>query len=206
MELEEAIRQRRSTRHLDPAATIDDAELTRLFELVRLTPSSYNLQHWRFVVVRERENKAALREAAYGQAQVEDAAAVVVVCGKLDAYGDAERAWADAAAPVRDALVPQIEPFYAPRPEMQRDEAIRSGSMAAMTLMLAAQAAGWATGPMIGFDAARVAELVGLDETFVPVMLVVLGRPAGEAHPRPTRWPVSEIVRQERWDGQGLGG
>ena len=64
---------------------ITDAELAAIFERVRLTPSSFNLQHWRFVVVRDPARKASLRKAAFNQEQVEMASAAIVVVGKLTA-------------------------------------------------------------------------------------------------------------------------
>lgn len=205
MDLEEAIRTRRSVKTYDPDATIDDATLTRLFELVALTPSSWNLQHWRFVVVRDPARRAELKDASWGQRHVGAAPCVIVVAGRLDAYEDAARTNAHAPDSVVAKLVPMIERSYGPDPRLQRDEAIRSGSLAAMTLMLVARSLGLVTCPMIGFDPARVAAIAGLDERHVPVMLITLGR-RGDGVVLPTsRLPLGETVRLERLDGPGLG-
>ncbi len=195
---------RRSVKLFDPEHNITDHELNALFARVILTPSSFNLQNWRFVVVRDREMKAKLCEASWKQEQVGSASAVVVVAGKLDAHRDAPRIYADAPQKVQDMLLPMIEGFYEGKATAQRDEAVRSGSLAAMTLMYAAQDMGYGSCPMIGFDPKRVWELVGLDDNHVPVMMVVIGKQVGDIRPRPSRLPISEVVRLETMESAGL--
>ena len=77
--------------------------------------------------------------------------------------------------------------------QLQRDEAVRSASLAAMTLMLAAEGMGLASAPMGGFDAAGVASAFGLQADELPVMLVAVGRAAEVAAPKPRR-PVAEVL------------
>jgi len=206
MDLEVALRTRRSVRAYDPEFVVTDEHLGRLFDLVVLSPSSFNLQHGRFVVVREAGRKARLQEAAYGQKQVGSASAVVVVCGKLTAHRDAPRAFADVPPEARAGLVAKVERFYEGDAALRRDEAIRSTSLAAMTLLLAAHSLGLATTPMSGFDPRTVADVVGLDEDHVPVMLVTLGKAASPSTGSGSRFPVAEVVRLERLDGPGLSG
>jgi nitroreductase len=131
---------------------------------------------------------------------------VVVVAAKLPAHEDAARANGHAPPEVLKTLVPVIERTYEGKPQFQRDEAIRSASLAAMTLMLAAEAEGLATCPMIGFSPAKVAAIVDLDDRHVPVMLLCLGR-RGRGQPFPTsRFPLAETVKLESLRGQGLQG
>lgn len=82
--------------------------------------------------------------------------------------------------------------FYADNAAAQRDEAIRSASLAAMTVMLAATAKGLSSGPMIGFDPIMVAKLAGLGENEIPVLLLAVGRPAEGNWPRKPRRALSE--------------
>ncbi len=205
MELKTAISGRRSVKKFDPGHRMSDEELKVMFGQVILSPSSFNLQHWRFVVVRDAATKTLLRKAAFDQEQVEAASAVVLVLGKLAAHEDAERIFASAPENVRKAMVPMIQGFYADKPAAQRDEAIRSGALAAMTLMLAAQDIGYASGPMIGFDAKEVCRILRVDDRHVPVMLIVLGKQVGDLRTRADRLPASEIVKLETFDGRGLG-
>ena len=204
MDVEQAIRARRSMKSF-VEEPLDDATLKHLFELVRLSPSSFNLQHTRFIVVREKERRAALRAASYGQKHVEQCGAAIIVAGKLPAHEDVERVQQHVPdLALRAKLCKTITGYYKDNPRFQRDEAIRSGSIASMTLMLAAQSMGLVTCPMIGFDPKKVAEAVKLPEDHIPVMLIVLGKP-GPGAPFPTsRLPLDETVKLETLDGPGL--
>jgi nitroreductase len=204
MDFSKIVTERRSVKTYDPQHPITDDELKAIFDKVVLSPSSFNIQHWRFVVVRDPGRKAELRKAAFDQEQVEAASAAIVVVGRLNAHEDADRIYAEAPQPVRERMVPMIHSFYAASPQAQRDEAIRSAALAAMTLMYAAYDHGYATGPMIGFEPAAVAELIGLDEQHIPVMLVVIGKQKGDMRPRAHRHPVTEIVRFETLTGKPL--
>ena len=83
---------------------------------------------------------------------------------------------------------------YASNAQFQRDEAIRSGALAGMTFMFAAQARGYATGPMIGFDPEQVKKIFGISDRYVPVMLITLGYPAPGNAPRKPRLSVDEVL------------
>lgn len=204
MELSDVIRARGSVKAYDPTHVVSDEDLRRLFELVVLTPSSFNLQHWRFVVVRDQGLKDQLMGAAWGQAHLGQASADVVICAKLPAHEDAERVWAHAPAEVAGKMTPMIGGFYGKNEALQRDEAIRSGSLAGMTLMLVAQDMGLSTCPMIGFDPARVSEILSIPADHVPVMIVTLGKGAAPARPT-ARHPLAEVVKLDVFDGPGLG-
>jgi nitroreductase len=206
MEFLEIVQQRRSVKSYDPEKAISDAELKKLFDEVVLSPSSFNLQHWTFIAVKDSAMKKKLREAAWGQSQVEDCSVALVVCGKLDAYKDAPEIYKDAPKEVQEGLLPMINNFYEGKEQLQRDEAIRSASLAAMTLMYAAKNRGWATGPMIGFDPVATSKLLNLTSAYIPVMLLVLGYQKKAPRPRDYRRPVEEIVRLNTLDGPGLNG
>ncbi len=203
MELSEAIRARGSVKSYDTSYSLSDDDLRRLFELVVRSPSSFNLQHWRFLVVREQGLKDQLMGAAWGQTHLGEASADVVVCGKLDAHEDAAAIYAGAPPEVAEKMVPMIGGFYATNDGLKRDEAIRSGSLAAMTLMLAAEDMGLATCPMIGFDPSKVSEILSIPDDHVPVMLVTVGKAATAARPS-DRLPLSEVVKLGDFQAPGL--
>lgn len=81
----EAVRQRRSTRSFQPKPVPDEMVLEML-EAARLAPSASNSQPWRYVVVTEAEEKKELRRLCFGQAFVEEAGVVFVVCADLSSY------------------------------------------------------------------------------------------------------------------------
>ena len=97
-----------------------------------------------------------------------------------------------------------ITGIYEGKPQLQRDEAIRSGSLGSMTLMLVARSMGLDTCPMIGFDPEKVSRIVGLDDDHIPVMLITLGK-SGNIDPFPTsRLDLSDTVKLETLTGPGL--
>ncbi len=200
----DVVKARRSVKTYDSSRTIGRDELNRLFAEVTLSPSAFNLQHWTFVAVIDPEQKQKLREAAWGQPQVGECSAAIVVCGKLDAFEDVADIYRETPQEVQDKVVPMVRKFYEGQEQLQRDEAIRSASLAAMALMLGAKNRGWDSGPMIGFDPEAVSRVIGLTSNFIPVMLVVLGFARGDIRPRACRRPVAEIVKLNTLDGPGL--
>jgi nitroreductase len=194
----DAIRQRVSANRFDPGFEVDEATIRELVSYASEAPSAYNLQNWRFIAVRSRVRKQALMALAYDQEKVVDAAVTFIVCGVLEPQrGSAMQPFHDDGHIDRaylDAWVGEATATYQDAPAMQRDEAIRSASLAAMNLMIAAQAMGLASGPMIGFDAAGVAADFALAPTEIPVMLVAVGRAAPGNWPRKRRRPVEQVL------------
>ncbi|MHC4958461.1 MAG: nitroreductase family protein [Planctomycetota bacterium] len=204
MDLEQAITTRRSIKTYDPDYELTDETLRGIFELVQKTPTSFNVQNVRFVVVRDPGKREELKAACYGQKHVAAAHACVIAAGKLDFIEDIEPSQMHAPEEVRRKLVPMITGIYNGNDQLCRDEAIRTASLASMTLMLVARAKGLDTCPMIGFDPKKVSAIVGLGDGYVPAMLITLGK-RGDGDVFPTsRFEVSETVRLETLDGPGL--
>jgi nitroreductase len=201
--------RRRSVRHFDPAHRLEEREILELLELAGRAPSSWNLQHWKFLVFSEPEAKAKLLPIARGQRQVVEASATIAVLGDLEANLNARKVYGPAVkAGLRDAyagydsyaaMMAQIEEAYAVNlaAPYRRDEAIRNASLAAMQLMLAATAKGLDSGPMVGFDAEAFVRAFRVPPRYIPVLLVAVGKAAKPARPT-TRLPVEETVV---WNG-----
>lgn len=200
METFAAIEARRSVKKFDPEHVMTEEEITRLMEAVLLTPTAFNIQNWRFVVITDPEAKQAFRQIGWNQAQFSDCSAIVLVCGDRMAYArDTERYWANAAEETRGYLVPMIQQYYDAHVEARRDENLRSGGMAAMTVMLAAKAMGYDSCPMSGFDFAKAAELVQLPEDHDIVMSVTVGKALEPARPRGGQLPLAEVCFRDRF-------
>jgi nitroreductase len=196
----EALQSRFSAHSYDPAHVLSEQDITGLIDLARHAPSAFNLQNWRFIAVHTKEAKAKLLPLAYGQEKVVDAAVTFIVCGTLDPHKTISASLRPAVdAGILDEAtykgwVGAVEGMYAQNPAMQRDEAVRSASLAAMTLMLVATEHGLASTPMIGFDQAGVAEAFNLHDREIPVMLVTVGK-AGESNwPQKPRKATSDIL------------
>ena len=203
----ELIRRRLSVERFDPDHTLDERTLRELVADAAEAPSSFNIQHWRFIAVRRPEDKRRLMEAAYGQRQVADAAVTFIVLGdeagveRLPEVLD--RAVGEGALPREraDAWLQMARDLYADR-ALARDEAIRSACLAAMVLMLAAEARGLASGALIGFDPERVRREFAVPAGCIPVMLLAVGRPLETDAVRKPRLDVDTILSFD--DGRGL--
>ncbi|UUZ82869.1 nitroreductase family protein [Paenibacillus sp. P26] len=190
------MRSRHSVRKYERDVVIPDAELNEILDLAAGAPSSWNLQHWRFLVVREQANKDRLLPLAYGQQQVSDSSVTVIVLGDLQANLAAPVVYADAPPEVRNTMIGQIEATYAGDPHIARDEAIRNASLAAMQLMLAAKAKGYDSVPMGGYDADAVVKALSIPDRYLPVMMIAIGKAASPARPT-ARLPLSDQVIYE---------
>lgn len=200
MDVLQAIEARRAIKRFDPHHRMTRAEQDELLRLARLSPTAFNLQHTRFLVVHDPELRRQLRDASFGQAQVTDASLLVVVCADLAAWRkDAARCWSHVPEPARGGLVEAIEQFYADDPQLQRDEAMRSCSLAAQTLMLAGQGLGYDSCPMDGFRFADVARLINLPADHLICMFVALGKALEPAAPRGGALSDDEVIIENRF-------
>ena len=67
MDTFDAITSRRSVKSFDKNHEMTSAEITKLLELAVLSPTSYNIQNWRFVTVTDQSIKDRLSELSHGQ-------------------------------------------------------------------------------------------------------------------------------------------
>ncbi len=198
----ELIRRRTSVEAFD-SRPVDDETIRALVEDASCAPSSFNIQHWRFVAVRREADRDRLCAAAFGQEQVRIAPVTFIVLGDLQGLEKLPRINREAvelgALPngKADAWERMAEEIYAD-PQVARDEALRSASLASMTLMLAAEARGLASGALSGFDVERVRTDFEIEERYVPVMLIAVGYPAQVERRQQPRLGIDEILAFDR--------
>jgi len=196
----DAIKERRSVKHYDPNHKLTDEEVNQLLSLAVLSPTSFNIQNWRFVVVKDSEVRKQIRAAAWDQAQVTDSSLLIVICADLKSWKDnPAQYWKNAPKEAQDFLVPAIGPFYEGKEQLQRDEAMRSCGIAAQTIMLAAKSMGYDSNPMIGFDPQKVAEIINLPKDHVISMLMVVGKQTKPAMPRGGQLPLDNVVFTDKF-------
>jgi nitroreductase len=196
METFDAIYQRRAIKQYDPQHKLSQEEETKLLEAAIQAPTSFNIQHWRFVIVRDPDLRKKIRtEFGNDQAQMTDASLLIIMTGDTKAWEkNPERYWQNAPQEVNDLLVNWMKPFHEGREWLQRDEAQRSIGMAMQTLMLAAKAMGYESCPMIGFDIDKVAELINLPDDHVMGAMVAIGKGTKDPWPKPGQLPLSDLV------------
>ncbi|GAN86309.1 nitroreductase family protein [Komagataeibacter intermedius] len=200
MDTLEAIRTRRAIRAYDPTHEISPADLHELLSAARHAPSAFNIQHCRFVVVKDPALRRELRKVAWDQPDVTDASALIVICADRDAWKkDPARYFDGAPDDVKQRMADMIRGYYDGREWVQQDETMRSAGLAAQTLMLAATARGYQSCPMDGFDYDAVGRLINLPADHVVAMFVVIGKGTEQAPPRVGKLPDADVILTDRF-------
>lgn len=211
--LSQAIKERRATASFEDVP-IHSAVLEKIIRAGLEAPSGYNLQPWRFVVVRDREQKKKLRAAAFSQPKVEEASAVIVACGdpqgwkngdldemlrlaKEQGYGgDNEHNQTRARITNFLGSAPGQAGGLAPTFDLWAN---RHTMIAFTTMMWAAETLGYDTAPMEGFEEDKVKAVLNIPERVRVVALLAIGRRKGTDKPYGGRFDISRTVFAEEW-------
>lgn len=200
MHIEEAIQSRRAVKAYDSSFQLSREEKDDLLRLALLAPSAFNLQHVRLVEVADPALRAQIRQVGWNQAQMTDASMLVVVCAQVDSWEkNVRRVWEGAPPEVQGYMAGAIDTYYRGKPQVQRDEAMRSCGLMAQTLMLAARGKGLDSCPMDGFDFDAVGKLIGLPENHVIAMMVAVGKRTVDPRPRVGKLPFDEVIIRDRF-------
>lgn len=195
-----AIEERRTTVLFDSARDISNDQISELVRLATKAPTSFNLQNWRFIAVRTPEAKARLRSIAWDQAKITEAPVTFIIIGQMadeqtlpDRLAPAVGAGIMPAAMV-GGWVAGAGSLYADQPWRQRDEAVRTATFGAMTMIFAAHALGLGAGPMIGFDHEAVSREFGLADNEIPALLLSIGYGTSQNWPQKPRRPLDQVL------------
>jgi nitroreductase len=210
----EAVKQRRATQNFEDVP-IPDADLEKIIRAGMEAPSGYNLQPWRFVVVRDREQKQKLSQAAFGQPKVHEASAVVVACGDPQGWkvdGDLEEMLRLAKEHgygseqdhnnARQSVTGYLggTPGKGGGVEPTFDLWVNRHTMIAFTTMMwAAETLGYDTAPMEGFMEDQVKALLKIPARVRVVAMLGIGRQKGPDKPYGGRFAPSRIVFADEW-------
>jgi nitroreductase len=211
--LSQAIQERRATPSFltDP---VPDADLKKILAAGLSAPSAYNLQPWRFVVVREPEQRARLRQAAMKQPKVEEAPVVIVACADLEGWrsGDVdevirlaqEHGYGDEAR--HASMRKNVTNFLGSAPGtaggLAPDLAVwanRQTMIAFTTMMWQAEVLGYDTAPMEGFYEDQVKAALGIPAHVRVVALLAIGHRRGEDKRFAGRFAMQRTVFAEKW-------
>ncbi len=203
--LSRAIRERRSTPSFD-GAPMPSEDLYRILDAGLQAPSGYNMQPWRFVVVQSPEGKRRLRQASYNQAKVEEASAVIVACGDADGWrkdldlmlqmGQEGGMPESYAAQARTSVPKYLSSFSS---EQMSGWLNKQVMLAYTSMMLTAEAMGYDTAPMEGFEAEKVCEVLRLPMSFTVVALLAMGHVKGPDKFNGGRFPLTHSVFSEEY-------
>jgi nitroreductase len=212
----QAIEERRATMQFD-GTPVPVEDLAAIVRAGLEAPSGYNLQPWRFVIVRDPEQRKRLREAAMNQAKVEQAPAVIVACGDPLGWknGDLDK-MLQLAAEHHDGtpeLHEQIrrnvrEILSSPAGNamgVAPDWAVwidRHVMIAFTTMMWMAEVLGYNTAPMEGFFEDKVRAVLGIPERVRVVALLAIGRRKGPPKPYGGRFSPDRTCFADQWGKQ----
>ena len=201
MNVAQAVEHRRAVKWFDPEHKMPEKTFRTLIEHALLSPTAFNIQNWRFVRVTDPAQRKRIRAVAWDQAQVEDASELLVLCFDLLAWQkDPVRYWCLAPQEVQDFLVPAIGQYYDGKPQVQRDEGMRSCGLVGQTLMLMALELGYESCPMDGFDFAAVGEIIGLPEDHEIAFMLAIGKGIKAPWPKPGQLPLDDVLVENRFD------
>ena len=171
MDVLEAIKERRSIRAFTDEK-VSEKDVERLIDAARWAPSAGNTQPLELVVVKDKEMKRKLSEAALNQTFIQKAPVVIVVCADLN----------------------RSSRGYGSRGE--RLYSLQDTAAATENILLAAQELGLATCWVGAFRDKEVAKAVKAPKNMKPVAIVPVGHPA-ERPLAPPKRSVNEIVHYE---------
>ena len=203
--LSQAIHDRRATPSFD-CAPIPAEDLRKILDAGLSAPSGYNMQPWRFIVVQGEEQKKRLRAASYNQGKVEEASAVIVACGDADGWrkdldimlaqgleGGMPESYADQA---RSNIPNYLSHFNSDQMHGWLNKMVM---IATTHMMLMAEALGFDTAPMEGFEQDKVHEVLRLPLSYWVVALLAIGHLKGPDKFHGGRFPISHTVFSEEF-------
>lgn len=212
--LTQALLDRRATSHFKDLP-VPDEYLEAILRFGAQAPSGYNLQPWRFVVVRNKENRERLRKAAYNQEKVGEAPVMIIAFAIRDDwknYIDAIFQEGARRGIGKPEAVPQIKKQAADFLEKGIPQPLwlnRHTMIALTTMMLVAETYGLDTAPMEGFDPQAVIREFGMPENSEVIALLAIGFAEEPDKPYGGRLALEEFVFDEhfgqRWTGNGKG-
>ncbi len=207
MDVIQAIKERRSINYFETGKAISDDKLKELFDIANLSPSSFNLQPWKIIVVRDPGRKKVLRQCAFNQPKVEEASAVLIMIA--DPKGVEENlqrvldSWQELGyikAEMRQTYIEMAKNLYGQEASLKRKIfAVKNTSLFAMNLMIAAKGLGLETHPMDGFDEECIKKEFNIPEDKIIPVLVAVGnlRTGITLLPRAFRRSIEEFASFE---------
>ena len=204
--INEVLLERRATNNFtDEEVPVEYLEA--ILKLGAQAPSGYNLQPWRFVVVRDAENRKRLQQVAFGQPKVAEAPVVIIAVGMKEEWKETAdevlREGARRGAGSLDTVEKYKQSAVGFVSSMDQAMWVNRHTMIALTtMMLVAEAYGLDTAPMEGFDAAGVKREFGIPDEGEIVALLAVGRAKQPDKPYTGRFPLERIVFAERF-GEG---
>jgi nitroreductase len=210
MDFKQLMDKRRAVNFFDPQKDVSDDMLRQIIETAAKAPSSFNLQPWSVVVLRDQEEKSRLRKHAWDQSKVSEAPVTLIVLADMDAWEPGHRFVEknfDSLVKIgmmsesqRDWFHDACKNLYGASPERQVAFACKNAGFFAMSLMLAARDLGVDTHPMDGFDIEGVRKEFHISKNYWIPMLLAVGYFRSDKTLLPPKWRKSYEEMVVRFD------
>jgi nitroreductase len=218
MDLDEAIKGRRSIRKYKADVPIPREDIETIIEAGRWAPSSTNIQPWRFIVVTDREEIAAMATAVYDKFQALSKEALrkgekrlAAFCRFLRSYGsfftDAPLVIVACAKPYENPVLKMpmatvirkangLEHMDVDVKPLVIDTVQKSVAMAVQNMLLKAHSMGYGTCVMDAPIAIEgtVREMLNIEDDLELVLVIPMGVPESTDVEAPERLPVAEVI------------
>jgi nitroreductase len=169
---------------------LTDEETSQLLSLTALSLSAFQVNHCRFVVVRDPELRKQLPHFLAEQTPLPPASSFIILCADLSRLEQSPPGNGEIGLEPRPAAATADRtPPGENRRRRERDEAMCACGIAAQTLLLTAKAMGFDCWPVNGFDPDGVGALINLPSDFAVAMLLVAGKNIKPA------WPGHHLAR-----------
>ena len=202
-----ALHWRYATKKFDPTKKLSPGEWAKFEQVLQLSPSSYGMQPYRFVVVTDPALREQLKPAAHGQSQITDASHLVVFAARTDVTADDVEHYMERISAVRGVDRAHLERYAStikgdvvtgPRHDIAREWCARQAYIALGSLLTFAALVSVDVCPIEGFDPARFEEILGLPaQGYGAVVLAAVGHRAaddGAASLPKVRFPEAELI------------
>jgi nitroreductase len=166
----EALNWRYATKKFDTNKKIDKVLFENFLEALRLSPSSYGLQPWKFIVVNNKEMRLKIQSVAYDQSQITEASHLIVFANKKNIDDKLVDQYLGFVSKENNVDIAKLEglggmikgSFAGKSNEELRSWAAHQVYLAVGVLLTSCAISGIDACPMEGFDSAKLDEVLGL--------------------------------------------
>lgn len=199
--VKQIMHERKSVRKYNANTTISRETIMQLLEDATSSPSSSNMQPWRFIVIDDKEIQKNINIFSFNQEQIETASAIIAVIGDTEMYLNAEEIYAKNVElgympeEIASKLAQDSLAMYGAIPKEALLNIVHfDAGLISMQIMLLAKEMGYDTVAMGGFDKSKFAEYMELPPNEVPILLLAIGEAAEPAYGS-SRLPIERLVR-----------
>jgi nitroreductase len=206
MNFKEITENRRAINFFDPDKDVPENLLRQVLETASKAPSSFNLQPWNLIILRDKEKKEKLKALAWEQPKVGEAPVVLIFLadknGWQEGHPTVEKNWkemlkAGSMKPEqRDWFLNAAKSLYGWSTDANLAFAAKNTGFFAMSVMYAATSLGLESHPMDGFDHEAVRKAFNIPDNFWVPLLLAIGykKPGFELQPPKWRKTLDEIL------------